>query len=1205
MYSMSRKRTKNSVAALVVLILALASMLVCAEPSDAVQERTNNENRIGGGYAVTGQLPGIGYTATLYDASNGLPTSDANYVMCSDDGFMWIGGYSGIIKYDGEVFERLDTSEGLTSGRVIFEDSKKRIWVGTNDNGIVVLDNGKRIHITYKEGLQSSSIRSFAEDSEGIVYIGSASGMAYAKPDMSIHTIEDDRLNDRIVRLKADVTGNVYGLTRNGAVFSLKSGEVDKFYTGEDLNIGTITAMVTDPDRPNVLYLGTDNGKVYKGKLGKKAKDLKKMTASGLDSVYWMHYSAGRIWASSLDSLGYFELSGEFHIVKDIPVNSGIEMINSDYQGNIWLASTAQGVMKLVANNFTNLTGNAGLDTGVVNSTCKYGKLLYIGTDTGLIALKGKEKKENKLTQFIKDARVRCIHKDSNDNLWICTYTHDIGLVRLSKDGEIQAFTVDDGLPSNEVRSVEEAEDGSILVATNNGLAILKDDKVVRKAGDGSGIPETVVLTVATGVNGEIFLGTDGDGIYIIDGEEVTHMGREDGLTSDVILRIKRDDENGIMWFITSNSIQLYRDNIVSEVTSFPYNNNYDAVFNGKYDMWIISSYGVYSVNAKEMIGDNVTNYKLYTLFNGLTTTPTANSYNYFGSDGDLYISGRDGVSLVNLNNFAEGNIHIKTGVREITAGDEEIQPDDEGVYTIPAGSGRIRISPAILDYTMTNPMVRVSLEGSGDKGITSYLSDLSDLEFTGLQYGSHTLHIDLLDSGGSVLQQDQFSIVKKPRLMEMPVVRIMLIVLIALIAGFIVWRFLSGTIIRRQYREIQEAKEDAERASRAKTSFLANMSHEICTPINTISGMDEMILREDATGVPKPYFTTIMNYAGDIKNASEALLGLINELLDMSRIESGKMTLIEQDYDTQVMLRSVISMIRVRSMEKDLTFDVDVDKTLPAKLKGDEGKIKEIVINLLSNAVKYTDEGGFSLKVSVEDKTDEKCSLRFSVKDTGSGIREEDLDKIFTAYERLDEEKNVNIKGTGLGLDISRRFAELMGGRLWCESVYGEGSEFILTIEQGIADPTEIGEFVERGEGEQRGPYVPRFVAPDAEVLIVDDNPMNLSMMKGLLRATRMFITTAVSGEDCLEKIKFGNFSVVLLDVIMPGMDGFETVAAIREKYPDLPVYAVTANATYDEDYYISKGFTGFIPKPVDWDLLEKKIMSHIPEEIMEKRDE
>ena len=260
-------------------------------------------------------------------------------------------------------------------------------------------------------------------------------------------------------------------------------------------------------------------------------------------------------------------------------------------------------------------------------------------------------------------------------------------------------------------------------------------------------------------------------------------------------------------------------------------------------------------------------------------------------------------------------------------------------------------------------------------------------------------------------------------------------------------------------------------------------------------------------------------------------------------------------------------------------------------------------MLNLLTNAVKYTEEGGLILKVAVAEVKDDTASLRFSVKDTGIGVRQEDMEKLFSAYERLDEEKNMGIQGTGLGLDISRRFSEIMGGKLWCESEYGNGSEFILTLDQKIIDRTGIGTFNENEGLEAQGPYVPQFIAPDADVLVVDDNPMNLSVIKGLLKSTKMFVTTADSGEECLEKLKVGSFNIVLLDHMMPGMDGLETMARIREQYPDLPVYALTANSVAGgEEFYKSKGFNGYLAKPIDSRLLERTIMMHLPDEIMMK---
>lgn len=1203
------RKKRHIVLITIAIIIGLITVFLSCTGKMLKAKESTSDNMAGGGYAATGKLKRVSFTTKLYDATNGMPTSEANYILGATDGYVWIASYSGIIRYDGSVFERMSSANGLTNGRGLFEDSQNRLWVGTNDNGVIVMDGHNSIHYEKGEGLASSSIRTFAEDSDGNIYIGSTAGVSYVDKDMVIHVVDDQRINtERILKLVSDAEGNIYGQTKNGVIFSLKKGKVEKYFTSGSLGMEKITTILADPDESGKVYFGTEKNYIYYGTFGDKADEMKKIYISPIENVKWMSYDCGCIWIASDTSIGYLDRSNNFNVFENMPMNDSIEMMTSDYQGNMWFASSRQGVMKMVTNNFQNFTFLAGIPDEVVNATCKHNGKLYVGTDSGLrIVGNDHTSFENDLTEYLGDTRVRCMMNDSSHNLWICAYSHNIGLVKYSSKGDISHFTTAEGMPSNEVRCICETADGKIIAGTNAGIVIISDDKVVKTIGHDEGMDNTVILTVCEGEGGIIYAGTDGDGIYVIDGNNIEKVGNESGLTSDVIMRIKKDEKHDLYWIVTSNSIEYIKDGVIKNIKSFPYNNNFDVVPGDRDSLWVLSSQGLYSVDYEDMINDSIEEYRLYTLANGLTSLPISQSYSCLDDDGNLYISGQTGVSKVDINHFYDSNPKILTAVKMVLCDDEEIKPDGKGVYNVPSKCKRVQITPVALDYSFTNPLVHVFLEGADDVGITAEQNNLGSLEFTRLKHGDYNLHIQIKDVGsGEIISDEIFAFKKAPRFFENVAVQILFVLLIAAVVGIVVWRVMTGTVIRKQYIQIQEAKEEAERANRAKSRFLANISHEIRTPINTIMGMNEMILRENAENVPKPYFMAMINYALDVRGATESLLELINDLLDISKIDSGKMHVVEQVYNIEDTLRTIIKMIRVRSEAEKLYFDVDVDEQLPAKLYGDEAKIRQILLNLLTNAVKYTDEGGFKLKVRVLEKTDISCKLCFSVKDTGIGVRKEELDKMFNAHERLDEEKNSNIQGTGLGLDISKQFAELMDGQLWCESTYGEGSEFFLTLTQKIVDSKEIGIFCEDAGESIKGPYVPKFVAPDADILVVDDNPMNLTVIKGLLKSTKVFVTTAESGEKCLKKLKTDTFNVVFLDHMMPGMDGLETIAEIRKTHPDLPVYALTANVTSGgEEFYKSKGFDGYLTKPIDTETLERVILRHLPEEIVMKVDD
>ena len=1150
----------------------------------------------GGGYAVTGQISQTGYTCKIYDATNGLPTSDANYILCSSDGYIWICGYAGVIRYDGSVFERLPPTNGLTSGRVLFEDSRHRIWVGTNDNGVVVIDGEKTRHYTFREGLPSSSIRTFAEDYLGNVFIGTTSGLAYVDNTGRLIVLSEPRLNsERILKLDSDKNGKIYGLTKDGVIFAIVRCNVTEVYSSSDMKIEKITALLADSENPGKVYLGTEGSSVLYGTFGQKADVLKKISVAPLENIHWLSFDCGRLWVSSTTMAGYLDEKNQFKLPSNIPMDSAIEMTTSDYQGNIWMASSTQGIMKLVTNNFINLSEQAKLPDDTVNATCVKDKLLYIGTDRGLQILDDHNQiVKNKLTDFIGNARVRCITADKQGNLWFATYTNNLGIVCQKKDGTIKTYTKADGLLSNQIRCVEVASDGSLLAGTNGGLAVIKNGIVTATYGTEQGINNPEFLTVSEGDNGDIYCGSDGDGIYVIGKQGISKIGRDQGLSSDVVMKIKKDSERGVYWIITSNSIECLRNGTLKTITSIPYNNNYDIFFNSKNEAWILSSYGIFVINAENLVYDYIKDYRKFTIANGLPYSITGNSYSYCDASGNLYIAGREGVIRVNMNQFFDSNSNIKIALNSVYWDDKKITPNAEGVYSLPSARARVKFSVSVLDYTLDNPYVRVFLEGSKDAGITAQLNSLTALEYTRLTYGNYNLHVQVLDENKTdILSSASFSIIKKPMLGELWSFRIFVLILAVIMVGIIVWRFMKSTIIRHQYAEIREAKEEADRANTAKSRFLSNMSKEILVPINTIMGMNEMITREDFTNVPKDYYLPVRNYASNIRNASHDLLSLVTDLLEMTKIETGALELYQSEYDVKEMLNSFIKPVRKRIQNKDIRFNIVIEEMLPSRLYGDLAKIRQIMLKLLNNAVKFTEKGSITLMLSMLSRNDDECKLCFTVRDTGTGISPEDVATLF------DASPNQN---NNLGLNIFRRFAELMGGELNCESVFGEGTEFTFSFKQKISDSTPVGTYYEEDDNASiRDLYIPEFIAPDADILVADANQMNLEIIKNLLKATKVFVTTSLTAEDAAENIRKNFFNIVFIDQMLIKNSEKEFIDKIREKHPELPVYVITENIFTAEQNFKVMGYNGCILTPIDSLHLERIIKQNLPEHMMQ----
>ena len=740
------KRGKRRLPALAALLLA-AWMLLGTLPALAAEEEEERE------------LGGAGYAAVLYDNTSGLPTSEANDLVQLSDGFILIGGYAGLVRYDGNSFTRYDATTGLSSVRCLFVDSGDRIWIGTNEGGVAMLSQAEVLRFyDHRDGLNSSSIQDITEDDAGNILIATTMGLAYVDTSDSLHLVDDPQINrEYIRRLAVGPGGVVYGLTRGGDLFTVEGLRVTAYYPAEELSLtSTINAVLPDPNKPGFVYLGTQGSDILYGDLGKGLSDCRIFSVSPQKKVNCIELLEDNLWICADNGIGYFDAAYRYTELQGIPLNRSVDQMMADFEGNLWFASSRQGVMKVVKNRFTDISRLASLEPTVVNSTCRYRGELYLGTDNGLILLDKKyRKRETALTNLLARVRIRCIYADRDGYLWLCTYG-STGLVRY--DGEANTWTIfntDNGMASDRIRTCRQLSDGSLAVATTAGLNLISDGQVTATYNNSRGISNLEILCLEETADGRLYLGSDGDGIYVVDGSRVSRIGLEDGLLSEVILRMKQDPvDQTLFWIITSNSIAYMKDEKITTVDGFPYSNNFDLYFDHDGRLWILSSNGVYVVNRSAMLANGEIQYTLYDFSCGLPTVATANSFSQLDTDGTLYVAGSTGVCSVNINDDVTEYGTVRLAVPFLTADDAYYAVPEDGEVRIPSSVKRLTFHPYAFTYSLSNPHIRYQLEGFDDAPTVLTKKELGSVSYTNLDGGTYRFRLSLIDITTGEAQQ-------------------------------------------------------------------------------------------------------------------------------------------------------------------------------------------------------------------------------------------------------------------------------------------------------------------------------------------------------------------------------------------------------------------------------------------------------------------
>ncbi|MBR5376446.1 MAG: hypothetical protein IK139_04130, partial [Lachnospiraceae bacterium] len=871
---------------------------------------------------------------TVYGIDEGLSSTEINTIAQSGDGYIWAGAYSGLYRYNGSSFEKADIDPRISNAISLFTDRKGRLWIGTNDSGVACFDpnTGNTVFYSTENGLCADSIRGICEDEAGTVYISTASYLCSVDGTDTSDADEEDEKNRKIPKIKIygglkDITfvssltgiddGRIMGVTGNGMFFVMKRGKVLNTYSSDvegeviySAAYGGNNTFLVGTNGKTLEYLElTDDG-------FKKISTISTEEFSCFNRIRYDSVHGGYLFGCT-NGFGFINSS---RTVQDLTVegfNSAASDILTDKQGNIWFSSDKQGILKLSLNPFTDLFKSIGEDARVVNAIMLDGNDICIGTDDGVIKadLDTNRTLKEDIPQILDGARIRHIMKDDNGDIYYSTYGRD-GLVKVSPDGKVTTFSSENSeILGTRFRFVAKLKDGRLMTASPEGVSFLKDGKVVNTIGAKNGMTVPKVLSYCEEDDGTILIGTDGGGVYTIRNDKVvSNTGKEEGLASEVIMKIVPCKGGRI--YVASNGLYYHEDGAqVRKLENFPFTNDYDIYMTEDRRAFVLSAAGVYIVSEDDLLEDSEGySYSLLNRKCGLTSTLTANAY--FAVEGDrLYLCCSEGVFILNMDDYSDFDSHYQIVLTSVKKDDAEVRFHN-GVYEIPSGPGQIVITPAVLNYTISDPLVSILLENVDEKARIMRQSELESIYYSSLPYGRHRLRVQVLDdSGKHVLKEMVFLIYKEAKLYEHTYYKVYLAVNLTILLVVIVWMFSkmgNMAIISRQYEQIREAKEDAEFANNAKSRFLAQMSHEIRTPINAVLGMDEMILRETREPDTRAY-------AKDIYKAGNTLLSIINDILDSSKIESGRMEIVPVEYELVPMIRELENMISTRAQEKDL----------------------------------------------------------------------------------------------------------------------------------------------------------------------------------------------------------------------------------------------------------------------------------------------
>ncbi|MCH5349222.1 MAG: HD domain-containing protein [Oscillospiraceae bacterium] len=759
------------------------------------------------------------YVVTVYNETNGLPTGEANTVLQTSDGYIWIGSYGGLIRYDGTSFRNYSTEGSISSGsiRALMEDSGHRLWIGTNDAGVFVMENDKFTQIVSPSDSSFLCIRDIIEGRDGRIYAASNSGICEIADGRIIPCTADGVSGNTCYSIAEDVYGRIWGSMNSGMCAVVKDGELLRLFSSDKFFDDNSEIYCAESDKDGNIILGTSGNEIavlsftseeFDGFEIRYIKTGNVMTHNRIDMT-----DDGKMLVSGLQGFAMINTDGSVRQFGERYKAMSLNAACYDYEDNIWLASSIYGVIKYTEGCFEAVGLEADMEGVTVNAvTVLNNGVCYAGTDTGLIMFRlGGARLENELTEMLDGVRIRHIIADSSGNVWIATYSEYSVICYEPNSEEITLYDPGNGLIGDRVRVLQELSDGSIAVGTQTGVSIIKNGRVIKSYGEDDGMENASILCFAEGDNGVLFAGTDGDGIYELGGERTIHHSFDEGLGEGVVLRmLKNSAGNG--YFVSAGSSLYYWENgIFRKLT------NYVGAAGSIFDLydrdgilWVMQNNGVFAVNKSELLDGNAADASEYGFSYGLTGSLNANTWSFLTDDGKLYIPTRNGISLFA---FKGTESRLPEAIISSISVDDTVYEHPDAV-TLKSNVQRITIDFAALSFTDTSNLSLVySLEGFDEKSFSLESGKSGSVSYTNLPGGSYNFKLLIYDTDRpGVMRTVDLEIIKEKKLSEYPLFWAAAAILLIAIFSGIVFLLLRIKLerARRRQREYQQILEQS-----------------------------------------------------------------------------------------------------------------------------------------------------------------------------------------------------------------------------------------------------------------------------------------------------------------------------------------------------------------------------------------------------------